>query len=720
MKGLMVGVAYARFGRRMIRRVMKGVFWLSCLLLLPATARAQGHGVYRVRLNGLELGVDEENGSLVFLGYAATGTIMETSGEASGLLEVAYPNEAFAPLRLASRFSHARIARTSNAITINWDGLGPSRSNVALPAGKVQGEVTIRSAEDGRSVMLSCRIENRSPLPIPQVLFPDLWGMKPIDGVKGTQLRLARGVVYPFEIPIREPEAVPPYYERVGWKEYPAGEGYYALNALRWIDYGGYQGGLSIFQKKWGTEDRPDLLTYRSEQHPMNLRLAWQHKERIEAGHSWESGEFCLTPHEGGWAKGIEVFRDYVRQANPPRDLPRHVRDGLGFQTIWMTQAPERDPHKAYFRFEDLPRVAEDARVHGLEELTPWFWCSYFRVPIPLRLDLGTQEEFLGSVRKAKELGVNVAPFASVHIILNSDLQRYGAQPGHDDWTYHPELIPQFRPYYTHELEGTLIEDDNPLWQQDVQAALSEWINRGVPSLTFDQFIFKEVKGHKPGLVELIERVRALARSKDPQSTFGSESVTDLELESQVLDYTWNWLGYVDTGPILNVLRSPRLNCNVDDSALVVKKGFADGLYLNVMPSKPDQPNGTALISERPALSTALKEAAALRKQFLPFFVEGTFLGDSVLSQPSSAFIRAHQLGTKLLIIVLNDQLQPQSVAFTSNLGLWLPRSGSYQVQSFDSGGRLLESGLVSGGRWLGVTPLLPPEGLLLFVIEAK
>ena len=139
-----------------------------------------------------------------------------------------------------------------------------------------------------------------------------------------------------------------------------------------------------------------------------------------------------------------------------------------------------------------------------------------------------------------------------------------------------------------------------------------------------------------------------------------------------------------------------------------------------MLPSNPDQPNCTALISERPALSAALKEAASLRKQFLPFFVEGTFLGDSVLSRPSSAFIRAYQLSTKLLIIVLNDQIQPQSAAFTSDLSLWLPRSGSYEVQSFDSGGRLLETGSVSGSRWLGVTPPLQPEGLVLFVIEAK
>jgi hypothetical protein len=273
-------------------------------------------------------------------------------------------------------------------------------------------------------------------------------------------------------------------------------------------------------------------MTYRSEQDPMNLRLAWEHQKSVAAGDSWESGEFWLTPHLGGWAKGIEVFRNYVRQVNPPRALPDHVRDGLGYQNLWMIQAPERDPAKADFLFKDMPRVAADARANGIDELVLRNWCRYFRIPIPLNEELGTMEDFLEGVRQARDAGVNVAPFVSVHIINNQDVARYGVKPGRDDWTYHNELIPWFRPYYAHDLEGTFIDDDNALWQQDVLAALTEWINRGVPSLSWDQVTFKEGTGQKPGLIKLIEQIRARARAKDPQSTFSGESCTDLERPS--------------------------------------------------------------------------------------------------------------------------------------------------------------------------------------------
>ena len=211
-----------------------------------------------------------------------------------------------------------------------------------------------------------------------------------------------------------------------------------------------------------------------------------------------------------------------------------------------------------------------------------------------------------------------------------------------------------------------------------------------------------------------------MAQSKDSQSTFASESITDLELDSPILDYLWNWTDYVDAGPIVSVLRSPRPNCNIDDSPLTAKKCFAEGLFLNVMPSKVDGPNGTALISERPALANALKQIAGMHKQFLAYFVEGHALGESVLSQATTAFVRAYQLPDRLLVLVLNDRSEPQQVVLGGDLSLWLPNSNSFEVKQFDAQGQLLGSSGVEGTRWVAVTQLLQPGGISAFELRSR
>jgi hypothetical protein len=59
--------------------------------------------------------------------------------------------------------------------------------------------------------------------------------------------------------------------------------------------------------------------------------------------------------------------------------------------------------------------------------------------------------------------------------------------------------------------------------------------------------MYKNVDGQKPALIGLIEKVRDLVRARGRESTLGSESVDDLELDSSILDFTWNWVDYVDS-----------------------------------------------------------------------------------------------------------------------------------------------------------------------------
>lgn len=684
---------------------MKIALRLVCLGLALLSAALANAKVVTVTLNGLEIGIDERTGSVVLLRSTHTKEILQAEPQSAGLLDVAYPVDSFAAMRLASRFSTAAIEQSANEVTIKWNQLGASRSNLALPGGAVRAEVSFKAAADGRSVILRSRIRNDSAVPVPQILFPDLWGLKPVAGMEQTRLRFARGNAYPFAEPVNDPQKAPFYASLshgsgIAWKEYPAG-GYYQPNSLRWLDYGGYAGGLSVFQKKWGTFDWPDVFTRRSERDPQSLRMAWVHKQEIKPGAEWDSGEFWLTPHAGGWAKGIEVFNEYVKQAVPAPTLPTHVRDDIGYQTIWMIQTAEVDPAKATFRYSDLPRIAADARRYGIHEIVPWGWNTYSTLPIPIRTELGTEQELVAGVKAAKQQGVNITPFISITLVRNMYASRYGVEPANADWTYHDELVPMFRPYYTKYWNGVEIDSNNPIWQRDTTDALTQWIERGVSSFAWDVYkVHPAADGGRPPVLTLTDNVRKVARAADPQSVFSGESVSHLEFDSQTLDYLWNWNDYEDAAPITNVLRAPRVSCNVESSPLVVAKCFADNLYMNVMPRKPDDANGTALISDKPELGQAVLDASKLRRQFLRYFVDGTFIGDAVLSKPCSGFVRGYRLKDRLLVIVLNDSAAPKSIDVSSELGLWLPSAKNYRLTRYDGGGKQIGGVESTPAQW--------------------
>ena len=697
-------------------------FALGCILACGvALAPAQSPGERRV-LNGLEIAIDQDSGALLRLAHPATGVILESSPDLAGLVSVSVPDR-----KLEPRGSQSRISGSEESIVIAWDALGGP-----LKDGKIGAEVTIRPAPDGRSVILACRLKNQSTGTISQVLFPDFKGLRPIDDPKAMELRMALGAVNPFAHPVR-PEGRARFYPPFIWQRFPF-EPVYQMHGLRWMDLGSLKGGLSVFQRKWIVEPVPSLVTRRPESDPSWMELAWQEVTSIGPGQSWESGEYWLTPHEGGWAKGIEPYRRYVKQMNPPRHVPRRIQEGVGFQSFWInTQS-----------YKFIPRLAADAIKHGIDEVCLFVWCSYGHIPIRINPKLGTLEDFLAAVKQAKVLGVTITPFCNMKNLDDSLAARYGVTPGTgSNWNFDGGAPTSQNPLGSPSGQFD-IDTRNPVWQQDVIAELNRWADLGVTSFAWD--VFQEYGSM--GLVNTIKQVREYIRAKDPEGAFCAEPyLANMERVTQVGDYTWNWLDYIEAGPYLNAIRYPRINCNVERDPRAAKMAFADGLYINAMPKQPDASNGSKLIGEEPELAAALKLAAARRKQFLPFFVEGNFLGESVLSRPVCAFVRnkndgeiggalfasgrfeypelfvrGHQLKDRLLVIVLNNGEKSRAVSVPSKLALWLPRTKEYQVRYYNNSGALVrteKARLKRNGEWVGKTDPLKPLEMAYVEIQA-
>lgn len=670
-------------------------------------------------LNGLDITLDTRTGSILTMYYPATGNIISTSPDSAGILDMALPVKEFEPLRVASRFSkNTRISRKGGTVMIHWDALGSSR-DTALFKGKVSATVTLREQPDGQSVSMSCEVTNHSSQSIPQVIFPDFFGIVPFAGKQQTELRTATTSIRPFvEMWPSEHDDLYALYGNTRWLHF--GNVFDRENlVIKWTDIGGLGGGLSMFTKTWGhnggNNEGVYLHFYEVSQ---KLRYMNVHYTEIPPRGTWKSDEFIITPHQYGWAKGIEPYRKWAQQ-NIKRlyPLPQHVEDGLGFRSLWMKNSfYPGDPQGINFTFADLLKAAADAKENGLDEMVLWVWYRGQELPIPAPFtQLGTEQDMARAIAECRKIGVNTSLFINFMRVRNDQAYKYGVHPNNESYMYDPEFIPMFRPRYSTYDKGPTIPQSNPQWQADFITSVKRYVSEGIYSFCWDQF-HSNIDGPENYLDTVMRKIRKITKDKYPQSTMSGEAGTNIEFEADFLDYTWNWnLDSSDYRALVSVFKAPRINTNIDKSVAEVKYGFADNLYLNIQPRKPDGINGSAYISDYPELGKALKQCARLRRQFLNYFVNGTFIADCVLSQYSpNAHVSAYTLPKSMLVIVINKNSK-RRIAFEGNIRPWLPsKTGKYRVRVYNDG-RLIKIGKLNSPQWKERTPEMNKLDIVLY-----
>ncbi len=648
---------------------------LYCSLIIGCLSAQQNTAVVKATLNGLDLVFDAQSGSILSMSYPATGMMLQTTADSAGIVDLAYPVKEFEPLRLASRYSrNAQIIKGNGTVTIHWDELGASRSFVKYK-GNVSATVVLKEDPDGKSISLSCKIENHSDHAVPQMVFPDFSGFLPFNGKTGTEFRTGGTVIKPFvDLVQNDHDNFYAINSNTRWFHYG-----FVLDGknlvIKWMDIGGRKGGLSIFSKDWGVNaGYAEGVFVRLSEATGKLRYMKTLNTNIAPDSSWQSPEYILTPHANAWAEGIIPYREWARQhIKRLYPVPDHVRDGLGYWSIWMkTSFYNEDPKGINFKFSDLPKVAREAKENGLGELNLWGWYENLWLPLPAPWKyLGTEQDMAKAVAECKKIGVNVSPFITVMKANAETGKKYGIQPNTSNYIYDPEFIPLMNPRYASAGNGSMVVQSNKQWQQDVLTSTRHLADIGILSSCWDQF-FSDGSGHSIDTV--VTEVLKITKGKDPQSTFSGEAGTNMEYECDYLDYTWNWdyNDKCDYRALISSLQGPRINLNIDRSVAEAKVGFADNLYLNIWTRKPDWINGSDYISNHPELSKTLKQCARLRKQFLDYFVNGTFIGDCILSKDyDGAHISAYALPKSMLVIVINEK-EKRAIRLQGTISPWL------------------------------------------------
>jgi len=158
---------------------------------------------------------------------------------------------------------------------------------------------------------------------------------------------------------------------------------------------------------------------------------------------------------------------------------------------------------------------------------------------------------------------------------------------------------------------------------------------------------------------------------------------------------------------------------NIHRSEAEAKFAFMDNLFLNVWPAKPDSINGSERIERVPALSTALKQCAGLRKRFLRYFTDGVLIGNCLLSEPAPGVrLCAYVLPDSVLALVLNQGAEAE-LSFRVDLEPWVAGRRAFAMTLVDADGRRLAEGDVAPACTLR-TPRLPHLGLAAFELRGR
>ena len=286
-------------------------------------------------------------------------------------------------------------------------------------------------------------------------------------------------------------------------------------------------------------------------------------------------------------------------------------------------------------------------------------------------------------------------------------------------WTYHPEFLPRIGPFYAARRTTGAVDVGNQTWQTEVLAGCKRLIDEDMSSICWDVFWGRK---EEPNLFTLTKSIRTLAKQKDPESTFSGEATNNLELESEALDYTWNWVrDYADYRAFNSVFSSPRLNVNIDHSISDASLAFMDNLFLNVMPRKtPYGVNGAGTIAQYPDFDKRLKQCANLRRQFLDYFTRGTLIGECLLAEDcSDAHGTAYVRPGKALLLVLNKAGR-RAVRAASAAGRWLKSPNNfYRTDCYDMDGKRIEIGTPSSDFYI-VTKELDQNEIAVYEIAAQ
>jgi hypothetical protein len=139
---------------------------------------------------------------------------------------------------------------------------------------------------------------------------------------------------------------------------------------------------------------------------PIGLTMGWVNFPYAARG-TFRAGPIALQVHEGDWQRGATLYRSWFDQHFKVSRPPNWLQQEMAWQAIIMEQPED----KIFFRFNDLRRVAMEAKQYGVTtiEIEGWSVGGNDRGYPNFRPDprLGTVAEFRKALADMRTIGVH-------------------------------------------------------------------------------------------------------------------------------------------------------------------------------------------------------------------------------------------------------------------------------------------------------------------------
>jgi sugar phosphate isomerase/epimerase len=272
----------------------------------------------------------------------------------------------------------------------------------------------------------------------------------------------------------------------------------------------------------------------------------------------------ALEPYEGGWEKGVDIYKEWRNSWMSRPQLPSWVKEPHAWQQIHIN-SPEDELR---VRFRDLVKIGEDCARHGVKAIQLVGWNAGGQDqgnpshdPDPR---LGTFEELKEAITKIQALGVKVVLFCKFTWAdraterFRKDLIRLSVKDPYGDYYLHQgyqyQTATQLLDINTKRLVPMcfLSEEYLKICEEEFKKVLE----LGVDGILFDECLhhspallcFDTSHGHRYGALvyandrELIRRLANLTRSiKKEDFLFAGEACYDWEFEVYHLSYHRSW-----------------------------------------------------------------------------------------------------------------------------------------------------------------------------------